>query len=412
MTSLLWNHDTESAPMSLCLSVEQPLESLAAPAVNAVQAGELQTQYPHIYAMIAHIESTKPLHKGGYDTKQEWYEVSHDVLFVLNEVLGLITEGQAPNQKAERAFRRLFSTLQINLFWRITDRKLLKKWFNHIFFKNSNQAYFLLMRLENFLKNISSSQTMTPSQNISIQLHLLNLLAQNFNNQDVQQLMLQGLYNFAFLAAVLPDHHVQKRLSFGGYANEKNFGQRQGIYPAFFEHMRTYMLKAGVSSSHVDQFLNYYMHILRRGRLLYLSLNDFDCNPSPLDHFLSFLNLYLSSNGHHINRSVVIMNNPILLQAAAAFTNHLYTGHNDSAVIMFFSNLHTCQLPENSYSEEAVALWALQALAITQPQATRQSQTMVTNIVTILTGLGVESHHESMANHLLSMMSFLCERRN
>ena len=410
MTSLLGIIDQDAQPMSLSLSMTQPLESLASDSSQVIQAQVLQARYPNVFAMIAYIEKDKPHHEGRYDTSKQWYEVSHEVLEALNEVLTPLMNGGIPAPGAEQTFRRLFATLHINLFWRITDKALLKNLLT-LTFQHPGQIYCLLSILENFLSFLRGNTPTSSGKQNAIQIHLLQLLAQNYNNPAVQQLISQKLYLMAFLAMVLPDPHVQRHLSFGGYAHQQNFGARRTTYPNFFSQMGAYITGAGMSSDNARFFLDFLMQLLRRGAALYKTMQGFQCRPAAVNHFLSFLEQHLGSYPSTVHTTIILLNNPLLVQAAAVFTNHLYNGSNQDAVTRFISVLHTCPLPQQNTSEALpVALWMLEVLAIASPKEPFQSQSLLNNTVVVLTKLGLSGYHiKSTANHLLTMMTFYAE---
>ena len=412
MTSLIANLDLNAAPMSLSLStltsLPAGLDSLPAAAIQTLQGGlisaeQVQSEYQHIYQMIDHIERTKPLHKGAYDTGKDYYEVSPAVLRALNEVLGVrLGSESVPSRTLEMAFRSLFCTLHINLFWRITDHTLLVNLFT-LYFNGSTVFHELLNHLESLLDSVVQRGVITHDAAGSLQIHILSLISQQMNHVSIQALLRRRLYTAAFLAIILPDSHIQKRLSFGGFAHRRNFDIRRGNYGSLFTQLQAYLVKMGFEPLSAEAFFDYLLQLMRRGNEHFMAMGGASCQPAPTQHVLETLNQYVASNPQHFDITFQVLTSPLVFQTVTVFLNHVSSPQFTDSVNLI-GQMHSLGLPQGNIQPELnLALWGLQSLAMTTPVSSESAAAEELSI--ILAELGVESPHlQMMATHLLRMI--------
>ncbi len=414
-TGLISIIDPDATPMSLSLqSGTSHHTSLQAPSTiiegSAISISDLQQKYSFIHLIIQQIEAQYQLLTNAYNTDSGVYTVSHSVLTALNNFLqGHYSPNDRPySSNVLLAFRRLFSTLNINLLWRITDTNLLTSIFTQ-YFDNPQHVESLLSPLEAFLDSLESRRVINNNTSIALHAHCLNIISQQFNTPGVQALLQQQMYNAALLSILLTDKQVQRSIDFSR-DTLRNFPIRRQQYPELFSALTSHLMTIGLSSGNADAFYDNLLQLIRRGCQHLLALDNAvdDIQLDPTEHFLRTLNHSINTGTVPFEVVLRVLTTPMLLQTAVIFVNYT-NSFNASAtnplLTAFFSQPATSQASPFS-TELDTAITALNALAIAAPTPDGHQMTTGSDILAILTALGISQEAlVPAAQHLTIMIN-------
>lgn len=367
-----------------------PLEGASPFQGQVISLSHIQVNYPNIYNLIEYIQTNKSNLHGFYEGSSQFFELSDNVLLILDEFLGnQLSLGQSMKQ-LEFHFRRLFSTLNINLFWRLTDHDLIRKLLR-IYFSNSTAMYQLLLQLTNLVELIQHEGSLEVAT--QLQVYGLLLIANNFEESHIQLLLANEQYTLVFLAILLQDIHIMNRLQNRGLLNDSYFGARRTGYPHLFANVEQYLRNNfALTPEQATTFMNHLISLIRRNPNSLLcnspGLGDRErlyCQPAETNTLLHHLNTAVGNNPIHAAAALQLLTTPLFLQGLAILINHIAPNHDRHVYGVVAQTLVT--LDTGSAPPDSPELWLLSTVA---NELHLYSQGANQELFTILQSMGVQ----------------------
>ena len=332
-TSMIANLSLQQAPLSLSISQLTSMPSSDTPqvpeGVSEISLSDLQESYPNIHSLILYINANYENLRGAYDSSR--YELSDSVLAALEEVLK--KRGESVSQRElSRVFRRLFSSLNINLLWPITNHELLVEMLE-AYFTHPAQVHGLLSYADAFMEYMVQNRLVSSESRRTLQLYLLQLIVKQLSAPLVRHLLDNNLFFNAFLIIILTDENLQKRLGrqINGYGvsfasrGEELSSRRRENYPQLFQALTDYYKDRGGEEEQVRIFLDYLFERIRQFSPMLCSVAEFQCQPVSNSHLLLTIENVIQQNPALVAHVVRLIESPALFQSAAVFINHIHT---------------------------------------------------------------------------------------
>lgn len=386
--------------------------SAALGAKMAVTMEEIKSKYPNLYGSIQDIFSRYPNLAQSFRLNEQMYELSPLVLHALNQVLGEISA-----ERRVKSLRWLINTLQVNLFWRITNYELLVDLLR-LYLNNHQHAYVLLSPLVSLHAHFSEAMPQQTAEALLVM--ILRLIAQNFSQPYIQQLLRQRLPVAALLAIILPDPLIQRRLDPWRMMSElNNIIIRKGNYGHIMANIRSALINSGMPDPIADIFVPWFFQLIRRQPAYYIGMTALPCQLHDTKLILNTLQEFLIPDASHqqplsaeYNIVMAIMMNPAVFQTLKIFielTQRFSSTHPIIIIARLFME-GIDNLPRNQCEDPLqLALWGLQISSgeTNQSVSYQDISQEVADLQSALMFLGATGNTLSMAQWLHQLITQL-----
>ena len=356
----------DSAPLSLSLA--SGFSDLIPESLGQVVTLSELSSYSHLHWLLELYVKKHPEKAEQFNPEGQILLVNLRLIKALDQAISE-ARSSLPEGELIKVMRRMIAMLHINLFYFVENSELLNtllmEYFTNAAFRNG-----VMVNLDTFISALIDQKSLGNTDADSLQHEIMNLFAEHYYGQFVQELLSANLANLAIFHVLAMSTKVQGYL-LQNQLIEGAVVQRRSNYARLLSCIRRWSYFDHMNRQLAETFFDQLLQMLRRNLGLYVALGGCQCRPARNDVLLYYLNDALEpDNPVHVEATARILNQPEIFQTLSVFALYVWRHLNKNQVTPYLQAVLQQPVPvlsgRNAFTQ--AASWAFQGLHVIEAQ--------------------------------------------